>query len=190
MSYKITTNQDECPEDPRDENFRDNLGVMYCLNSRRYRLGDKQVSQEYIEEIISKAKEDNCIYLPIYIYDHGNILISTGSLCDWDSGQIGVIVGKNSEVTEQQLKSEVSVYSSYVSGNVWKFSIVHPCGEHVDSCGGFYSEEEATEAAIEAVKDLPAVFSPGDIVECKFVKYINQKQFIVSVNGTQHLVTT
>ena len=41
------------------------------------------------------------------------------------------------------LKGEVETYSQYLNGEVYCYFIKDDSGDIVDSCGGFYSEEEA-----------------------------------------------
>lgn len=95
----------------------DNLGTMVCFH-RKYHLGDPHnyndpwdflldlleehfgdysQAENFIksatnyDEIIEYLKQDYVI-LPLYLYDHGDITISTSPFsCPWDSGQVGWI---------------------------------------------------------------------------------------------------
>lgn len=97
---KISTRQQ--PDSPRSW---DNLGTMICFH-RRYDLGDKHSysSDDYSSwEEMKKAiiKEENpAVILPLYMYEHSGISISTSPFsCPWDSGQIGfVLVSKKKSV--------------------------------------------------------------------------------------------
>ena len=80
-------------------------------------------------------KHANIIYLPLYLYDHGGITMSTGSFSDkWDSGQVGYIYTdretvlntcgnankKNwKKVAYKDMESEVEVYDQYLTGEVY-----------------------------------------------------------------------
>ena len=46
---------------------------------------------------------------------------------------------------EKLLKVEVKTYNQYLQGDVWAYIIKDEDGEHVDSCYGFYGEEECKE---------------------------------------------
>lgn len=80
-------------------------------------------------------KHANIIYLPLYLYDHGGITMSTGRFSDkWDSGQVGYIYTdretvlntcgnankKNwKKVAYKDMESEVEVYDQYLTGEVY-----------------------------------------------------------------------
>jgi rubrerythrin len=114
-----------------------------------------------LESAIQKHYRTDVI-LPIYMYDHSGITISTKPFsCPWDSGQVGfIVVDRNnmkktmgySRITEKRkkalltrLETEVKMYDDYLCGEVCGYNIEGP--EIDDSCLGFYSSEEAlTEA--------------------------------------------
>ena len=156
--------QDEYPESPRTWS---NLGTMACFH-RRYSLGDKDIpfsSDDFngwdeMEAYIYKEL-NALIVLPLYLYDHSGITISTSSFsCRWDSGQVGFIyVTKETlqkeygEITEgvletatRVLEGEVKTYDQYLTGDVYGFELVkkstcdqgHEHEEEIDSCWGFY----------------------------------------------------
>jgi hypothetical protein len=156
--FTINICHDPCPESPREW---DNLGTI-LYSSTKYKLGDVCVSGGVIPEEFED--EDNVISLPVYAYIHSGILLSTAPFsCPWDSGQCGVIVvtkdrvrsefgwkvitKKRREKIEELLRSEIEIFSKFIAGEVYGFEIVDKDGEHVDSCWGFYSEDEALEAA-------------------------------------------
>lgn len=104
-----------------------------------------------VDRLIESALEDYVI-LPLYLYDHSGITMSTGSFsCIFDSGQVGWIVCDNEtierefdgdrDLAEKCLESEVSVYDDYLTGNVYGFIVEDEDGEHVDSCWGFYGDD-------------------------------------------------
>lgn len=147
---------------PRDW---DNLGHMVCWH-RRYSLGDPHDidhndfgSWEEIEEYLAK-KMDACVILPIYMYDHGGITISTKYVYPytdrWDAGQIGFIYCTREKirkyfsvkyVTEKWKKrargvlmDEVDIYDCYLRGEVYGFRLFEN-GEEIDSCYEFYGDD-------------------------------------------------
>lgn len=144
---------DNDPVSPREW---DNLGTIY-YSSSRYTLGDKCVSKDEIEAIMA---DKDMIYLPVYAYIHSGIVMNTtGFSCPWDSGMSGIIAVSKDKVREffkvkritkaildkvnSGLKGEVETYSQYLGGEVYCYLIKDDSGDIVDSCGGFYSEEDA-----------------------------------------------
>lgn len=158
---------DDSPESPREW---DNLGTMACFH-RRYDLGDKDHGVDHrdfsswseMEEYIKKELRA-CIVLPLFLYDHSGITISTSPFsCRWDSGQIGFIYITREKILEEYggkrvsaklkkrvteyLIGEVEVYDQYLTGDVYRFVLEEKaecdcCNsveyKHIDSCWGFY----------------------------------------------------
>ena len=113
-----------------------------------------------------------CVILPLYLYDHSGITMSTSPFnCNWDSGQVGwVVVSKenvrkefgvkriNKKLIEKVtniLEGEIKTYDQYLTGDIYGYKIFkvtecelgHEHKEELDSCWGFYGEEECmTEA--------------------------------------------
>ena len=161
--FELEIEQDSSPDSPRTW---DNLGTMVCFH-KRYDLGDKtdyrsddydswdELKQGIIEN------EGEVFMLPLYLYDHSGITISTRPFnCPWDSGQVGVIFVSKYKVKKEgideskvldYLKGEVETYDQYLTGDVWGYRIyeIETCSlghEHktlVDSCWGFFGEEYA-----------------------------------------------
>ena len=80
---------DEMDESPREW---DNLGTMVCFH-RRYNLGDKH---DFTPETISAyVKRTDVVALPVFMYDHSGLSLSTGREYPfddrWDSMQVGFI---------------------------------------------------------------------------------------------------
>lgn len=160
------------PESPRDW---DNLGTMVCWH-RRYNLGDTHQYEDTLHMLTQLANytpaapmggvehwekeriralfERYYIILPVYMYDHSGVSLSTSGYGDrWDSGQVGWIYVSKEDVrkkynvkritkkirllVESVLKAEVEVYSQYVSGDVYGYTL-YVDDEEIDSCWGFY----------------------------------------------------
>jgi hypothetical protein len=180
---------------PREE--FDHLGTMVCFHSK-YKMGDNhdypdaesffaditgldtyENTDQEIQEKLSEMKEAGDIHmLPIYMYDHSGISISSKPFsCPWDSGQLGVIyvtretlikenlADKTAEEIQSYLDCEVAEYGHYAAGEVYGFQIE----ETGDSCFGFYgSDHEASglldhaRASIEASEaSQEETLSPG-----------------------------
>lgn len=164
--------QDTSPANPRTE--FDNLCLMNCLHPR-YDFGDKNVKEILFtklgildrsldsRELIKKAKAKGLIFhsMPIYMYDHGNIALSTSPFsCQWDSGQLGEIIVFNDDIKKEfsikrftkknkeeilkkvikNMESEIEIYGQYVSGEVYGFKVLDEDGDVLDSCYGFYGD--------------------------------------------------
>ncbi len=160
---------DECAETPRD---MDNLGKMIFLH-KRYTLGDAHSftasSFEGWEEMEEHLRgELDCVLLSVYMFDHSGISLSTSPFsCPWDSGQVGFIgVSKDDvrkwfgkkritkalrEKVTKALQNEVQVYSSFVNGEVYGYTVTDKDGETVDSCGGYYGWDDVSQSANDAL---------------------------------------
>jgi hypothetical protein len=165
-NHTIEIHYDQDPESPREW---DNLGTMLCLHLSRYNLGDKRnYDGQEIEEIY-KSPEN--IALPLYLYDHSGITINTtGFSCPWDSGQVGIIYVAREKVREEykvkriskklesrildSLRSEVSTYDDYLTGQVYGYKIKDNQGEEIESCWGFYGLDTVRTEALSIVNHL------------------------------------
>ena len=163
--FDIEIYQDTDPMSPRDW---DNLGTMYCFH-KRYRLGDRH--GYCIQELNDLVKRKDVVSLPLYLYDHSGITMSTCPFsCPWDSGQVGYIYVRYEKLREsfgtkritkkviknalECLESEVSVYNDYLIGNVYGY-IVKRNGGNVDSCWGYIGEYDGKDyGALVAAKEF------------------------------------
>lgn len=172
--YLIEIFQDDSPESPREWS---NLGKMICFH-KRYSLGDKHdynhndySGWDEMEKAI--VKENNvAVILPLYLYDHSGITISTTPFgCNWDSRQIGfifiskkkmleeyggkIVTKKLKERVTEYLKGEVKTYDQYLRGDVYGYKIFkvstceqgHEHKEKIDSGCGIYGEDYCMEEA-------------------------------------------
>jgi hypothetical protein len=158
--YTKIIGQDPDPMNPRTE--FENFGTILYI-SNKYFIGDKKVIMEEIEEIV---KRDDIIYLPVYAYIHGSVMLSTEPYNDkFDSGQCGIIYiekdkinkefsiipeNEREEAVRKELKGEIDTFSKYLSGEVYYYEITKD-GESISSCYGFYDRNEAESAADEAI---------------------------------------
>lgn len=158
---KLRVVQDSCGDSPREW---DNLGTMVCFHNR-YDLGDKHSYDaddysgwEEMKKAILKEEGRGTVILPLYLYDHGGISMSTGAFsCRWDSGQVGfilvnkktilaefggkIVTKKLRERIEGILEGEVETYTKYLEGDVYGFQITDEDNDIVDSCYGFYGTD-------------------------------------------------
>jgi hypothetical protein len=149
------------PPNPREE--FDHLGAMVCFH-RRYDLGDRHEFRSP-EEFNQFLKNEKPICLPLYLFDHSGITISTESgrfrACDpqgWDWGLLGYIYVTKMDVRKEYsarrvsrkvlekvtrlLQSEVEEYDHYLTGNVYGYEITEGESEIIGSCWGFFGDPE------------------------------------------------
>lgn len=140
------------PLNPRKE--YDHAGTMVCWHSR-YNLGDKNPF-DTPQDALDHFKEHNSVFLPLYLYDHSGVTISTKPFsCPWDSGQAGFIYADQETIAKEwgnkpeardkaikYLKAEVETYDQYINGQVYGFVIEDSKGEEIEdgSCWGFYGD--------------------------------------------------
>jgi hypothetical protein len=182
--YRLIVKADEDASSPRED---DNVGKMICFHSRsklgdnhEYRgpdefalllastLADGWEDEGGSDEDLKKAWaiiEKNCVILPLFVYEHGGITMSTGKFsCPWDSGQVGWIYctlekGRkewnngdhplgDKELVEKitkHLEAEVKTYDDFITGRCWRFELQIKASdmwhwETDDSCGGFIGD--------------------------------------------------
>jgi hypothetical protein len=181
-------------DDPRGWS---NVGTMVCWHSR-YTLGDVQPKVDpitYLEELLGyyddspnlsmnelldKAAKDYII-LPLYLYDHSGISISTSHEYPfndrWDAGQVGFILcshkdavkewGKKKYTAQVAIKAlkyligEVVTYNDYLTGNTFGYQIFEPGddpqdGNSIDSCWGYYPDHDGSkdyQSALNEARD-------------------------------------
>lgn len=167
-NYLVSIQYDEFPLNPRkDMSF---LGKL-CLLHRRYDLWNDTTYKEDqfsnwgdLEETL-REEYDAVVILPVFMYDHGGITVSTKPFsCRWDSGQVGytfitredftkeygeVTLGNVQEKTakaESLLIAELEVYSKYLEGDIYQY-IIMKNGEIMDSLGGFYDLDDCKKEA-------------------------------------------
>lgn len=167
---KLVLKHDNHADSPRDW---DNLGTMICFHNR-YDLGDSHgyssddySSWEQMEKDLIK-KENTAVILPLYLYNHSRISISTKPFsCRWDSGQVGfilvskekaleeiggkIVTAKLKQKIEKQLEGEVETYAQFLEGDVYGFCIEDEDGNHIDSCYGFYGSDFATNGMLDYI---------------------------------------
>lgn len=159
-------------QDPMNPREWDNIGKMVCFHNR-YKLGDDHDFRDPEDFDAFLVEEKDKLYiLPLYLYDHGGITISTKPFnCPWDSGQVGYIYITKKRAEEEglsdpykTLEHEVKEYDHYIVGNCYGYTIEDEEGDFLDSCGGFlgyedFAEEEALNMAKHLEKTLPKQYA-------------------------------
>lgn len=184
LTLKVIADSDAC--NPRKD--WDQFAVMACEHGR-YDLGDDNGSQTLRDAIehsrdYRRAWDDldtidlivtalphcsDIVALPLYLYDHSGITISTGAFaCPWDSGQVGFIFVTRDAILKEWggtrltpklrqkaidlMNGEVETYDDYLTGNVYGYSIEDAEGDHLDSCWGFYGDYDSDYGALSEGK--------------------------------------
>ena len=186
--FNINIHIDRDAESPRD--MFDGLGKMVCFHPN-YILGDKHEYRnpaeavfyilweeldawtetmdidyqelyhtEFIEKYWPKFQK-LAIVLPLYLYDHSGITMSTSPFsCPWDSGQVGFIYLLKSNARKEcgrltknnlakvisYIEGEVREYDYFLTGQVYGYT-VEPTEKNKsiecdDSCWGYYGETD------------------------------------------------
>lgn len=194
--FDIKIYPDDFGDSPRDW---DNLGTMFCCH-RNYELGDKQFKtgedalfdaledcgymtnqcivdhdvlprNEFIEKYM-KVLERYAVVLPLFLYDHSGITMSTQPFaCRWDSGQVGFIyvtrakilteytwkclTKQRREKIEEYLQDEVNCYDQHLTGDVYGYNIeATDRNKEIscdDACWGYYGHNfEANDLLVSA----------------------------------------
>ena len=148
LTIEIATDEDA--PDPRKE--CDHLGEMRCIHGK-YKLGDQHDMDS--DELIWCTQRPDVLALPLYLYDHSGITMSTAPFsCPWDSGQVGYILVTHENIKAEWgavspeildkaracLEAEVVEYDHYLTGNVYGYMVKSAAGEILDSCWGYYGD--------------------------------------------------
>lgn len=160
-------------EDPIDPRINENLGTMVCFHGK-YSLGDNIdlnsslfSSWNELEEYLIDEEQAIAV-IPLYLYDHSSITISTHPFASrWDSGQFGFIYttqervdtyGVQPDNVQECLEAEVNTYDQFVRGDVYGLKILefekcshcnHVSMNIIDSCWGFYGDQFAQNGLFE-----------------------------------------
>lgn len=180
--YRLTVQTDTEPTNPREW---DHVTHMVCAHDR-YTLGDENARsfplhrdwELYLKEVIlDGVEEDDVVALPLYLYDHSGITMSTTPFSSrWDSGQVGWIYAHKDDLMDipgvyednhfnedkayDILKEDVKEYDQYLTGSVYGYIAEKkdgcPCCKRVDymeedSLWGIFAESE--DDAIKYIKE-------------------------------------
>ncbi len=184
MKYIIEITQDEHAESPREW---ESIGTMLCKHRNYNLGDKKGLSAESlltnilddcnvkyaknssIEQLMDRVlniPKTKGVALPVSIYDHSGISMSVGIKRGWDDSHVGFIyinketMDKNNLKYENAIKlleQEVEVYSDYLEGNVYSFSIekIDVTGETIEeeSICGFYGSDFKENGILDSLKE-------------------------------------
>jgi hypothetical protein len=169
MDYKgftINIMDDVDADNPRNW---DNLGTMY-MRHHKYNLGDREGLTS--SEICTIANDPKRISLWVYMYEHGEVALSTQDTYPfndkWDSSIVGCISVSKDKVRKDWrvkrisqkllnrvydcLKGEVETYSQFLNGDVFGYITEDSDGNHIDSCYGFYGYDYENNGLLDYAK--------------------------------------
>lgn len=193
--YTINIDYDDSPECPREW---DNLGTIYSnhrsyspdghsIEELIEAVGGNLDDSVIPWDLIGKKY----YYLKVWMYDHSGVAIRTGSenpwgsgWMAWDSGLLGVIAVEKSkackeygkkracksvqERAEKCMEGEIECLNTFVSGQIYGFTVENENGEEVDSCWGFYDIDEAISEAKDFVDcDYDFRFGKSIFLDCE-----------------------
>ena len=119
--------------------------------------------QEHLQE------QDIAVILPVYLYDHSGITLSTAPFNDtFDSCQVGYIyitkekarkeysVKRISKKLKNRIKSylegEIKAFDQYLTGDIYGFELIDSItGEEYESCWGFYGNDYETNGILDSI---------------------------------------
>jgi hypothetical protein len=124
------------------------------------------------QKLIQSTIEKHAVILPLYLYDHSGIKMSTSEFsCPWDSGQVGFIyctlddarregyTGNDKTVRDEvtsRLIGEVEEYDYYLTGEVYGYMVepndANKAIECDDSCWGFFGYNYAMSDMVSQAK--------------------------------------
>lgn len=150
-----TIEQDLEPQNPRTE--IEQLARLILWHNR-YKIGDEHSFTP--EEFKEMMKEKEGLYVPVYMYEHSGITISTTPFsCRWDSGQIGWAYmtkeiiddwydGDDAKARES-IEGEIKEYDAYLRGDIYMITIKDEKGDIVECIGGHNGFDYARETLVE-----------------------------------------
>lgn len=177
QGYCIDIYYDDNAESPRAWS---NLGTIYTKHP--HYLIEEQFTDHFefedVFESVSRAKVvfnksflDEYVALPIFLYDHSGVSISTTNNYPdamWDTSLFGIIAvslemvrkeygwdnitSERRTMIENQLQSEIEVLNDYYQGDIYGWEVIRMSdNEYIDSCWG-YIGDLGLEQAIEEAK--------------------------------------
>lgn len=129
------------------------------------KLGDTVYidSAESFSDWIEETQGQIAVMLPLAIYDHSGVTMWCGSRWSgidpqWDCSDVGFIVVTKEKIREEYgvkriskqlldkvekiLQAEVETFDQYLTGDVYGFSVTDESGEEINSCCGFYGQDD------------------------------------------------
>lgn len=150
-----TIEQDPDPANPRTQCEQLSRLILW---HNRYKIGDDHSFTP--EEFDEMMRESDGLYVPVYMYEHSGITISTSPFpCKWDSGQVGWAYMTRKIVDDwfngddsralKSIEAEIREYDDYIRGDIYMITIKNEDGEMIECCGGYNGYDYAKESLEE-----------------------------------------
>lgn len=176
--YNVEISHDDWQENPREW---DCCSSTLVTAHRKYNFGGIELTHyaRSIKDAFEQHLADqdlsykDIIYHDVFMYDHSGIALSTAPFsCPWDSGQLGMIYEKRSDIRAEfgvkrispkleqlilaRLASEIKILGHWANGDIYAFSIDD------EVYGGFYGyDHEESGLIAEATATVNAKFAGG-----------------------------
>jgi len=154
--HQITIRPDADAMDPRDWSEQ----LIAVRKSNRYLRGDIDIDgYENYEDFVQERERLGDSVFPLYMYVHSGVALSTSPFgCQWDSGLAGAVVVPNDlkqhfcndEEIQNSVESFLRIMTAWMNGDCYWYE-TSKNGMLVDSCSGYYSFDEAEQAAKENI---------------------------------------
>ena len=110
-------------EDGGKDFLLEDKDIMFCGRHNRYDFNDTDINvkdydtKEELEEAI-KERYEGATILPLYMYEHSGIALSTTPFsCPWDSGRLGFVIMTKEKAKELELTTEQDIIDA-INGSV------------------------------------------------------------------------
>lgn len=164
---------DDCSFSPREDNDG-NISAFY-FETKSLKINELGIDNSEanswgdIEKLIkAKFGSDIALIKPVWMYKHSGVSLSYGQTCRFDSGKIGFSVLLKSKIRkvhnikkvtqkyikqeEKMMDSELSTYSKWLDGDVYRVEILDQNDEEIENCGSFYGLDDAIEFSNEVLE--------------------------------------
>ena len=167
-NLRVRIVETENMNDPQENYSYNGCGFVLTRNHDFYPKGTQSINDfelvgDIDEDVEIIEKETGKKVFPLYAYIHGCVCLSLSPFaCRWDSGCLGFVLAED----EEMAKSFVAAWDHYLNDPEYGFIIeereplFNKNGEEVseewnrvDSCYGYYSEDDAMS---EAMNFIPA----------------------------------
>ena len=150
-----------------DKAYRATEGMT--IGGQDYRDQYDSARDAYLNRLHKEA-DKIAVILPLYLYDHSGITMSTGPFsCPWDSGQVGFIyadilkehdekawTARVREKAEKILRSEVKEYDQFIRGDVYGYIVESRVPPAAPEYG--YDDDSDDDSAWEEVESCWGMF--------------------------------
>jgi hypothetical protein len=118
-------------------------------------------------QIKASIREDYHVFT-LYAYIHSGVSLSLGASFGgidpggWDTSRLGIVLVSREEWPDEgaartAAMSLVDTWNQYLSGDVYGYTVTDEDGEQLDSCWGFYGDEDAKGEARSAAEHFAAL---------------------------------